>query len=57
MSKSNGWKLIAVIPLISMMLIVATYCVENQHKIMKDELSGEINSGRTMVSDIFQQKH
>ena len=57
MSKSNGWKLIAVIPLISMMLIVATYCVENQHKIMKDELSGEINSGRTMVSNIFQQKH
>lgn len=57
MSKSNGWKLIAVLPLMSMMLIVATYCVENQHKIMKDELSGEINSGRTMVSDIFQQKH
>ena len=57
MSKSNRWKVIAVLPLISMMLTVATYCVENQHKIMKDELSGEINSGRTMVSDIFQQKH
>ena len=57
MSKSNRWKVIAVLPLISMMLTVATYCVENQRKIMKDELSGEINSGKTMVSDIFQQKH